>query len=1082
MDDVASLLNSTDFKLRRPNIRVRVNILRESAPSTNLTLKDRLLHVQASRHLPILPFFGTDWTHLSRLHARQHPMRDGSMLSLYCRPVLRDTRKTLKLLAVVRGSPLNLRREALQAQPQLHRLARGYNVHHLPQRPQSPQSVPPVLRYMPQRSQIYRDVRDGDSAVVGFFETAWSGPTEPRDAGDAMETKIRVGGGHCTSATLEPVALAWILKDADTRNIIIRLAVLRIHAAECPTLTTSRLPGWIFVQLLLALEFDPVSFRLFLALLWVQFGGPSIQVARIEAVLEVIQQSLYLGPSAVEKLRRSWTSTSRDLLEDSASYVPFSRLIRLARQVLPAALAEVADLYTHCLDREVLSLEPRVRDENGGRSQRWSHLSSCCNLVLSSLAIPNAQRPFGLMQEHKCAQNRILRYMRDSSPSLILDRRGFRALVTVQLALPKSSSERRWAELQSRSWPPWKKPRLGIESEDQPFEDESSTAILLQQAEAAGFPPREWELAAGILGGRDLDGTPTVQQRSLAVRYTGPGNRHSASDRRLGRRRGECILSRRIWIARIRATRTLNEAWSVFISCSETGLPSVAVHIAMLQKIVQAEVQQSQKTMARDTKDAQMLPGESREVLDPPLDPNEGIYVRIQVPSSAAFIEDSLRNGLGESTHYVSRCLRSVRSRRQIKSILKAASDPLAQQLLSLIWTTAGPTHLSPERAQILERIPSSLLSAFISALIQSAEDESRRILRSSSSMSISGISRRFEYIRSLLLARHRGSLAEWNSLLETMAMAMRGMTSIESRNEERTQIWRMMRDISISDLERISVSKNLQSVNHMLAGYVAIVEPMGEGASLGQAQPEDQSLETDECSSPTIDPSTTQFVEIRRMWYEVIGLGEQHQKKLLMRSHHRTSADHMAPLGKSDCAAVPELVLIPSAGDIHQFARALSLSQDVEGLFELVGFLDVYSTTLEARCREQPNGRIQIRRAVCSLASYSIEWPKSADALRPSQDIDGAVDGAEQEQNLKSALDDLLLRRSWLGGSIVDDSELDMYIDYAQQQNGRTEQVPQELDSVELDESIWERPVTSFGIGLRTKDPDRSLKRSGTR
>ncbi|KAL0260586.1 hypothetical protein SLS55_004276 [Diplodia seriata] len=63
------------------------------------------------------------------------------------------------------------------------------------------------------------------------------------------------------------------------------------------------------------------------------------------------------------------------------------------------------------------------------------------------------------------AQFTVLRGMSEYQPPLTITQQGYRGIARVQIAQLKTQDERKWAELKSTSWPPWKVDRTAMDSD-----------------------------------------------------------------------------------------------------------------------------------------------------------------------------------------------------------------------------------------------------------------------------------------------------------------------------------------------------------------------------------------------------------------------------------------------------------------------------------------------------------------------------------------------------------------------------------------------------------------------------------------
>ncbi|KAF3942070.1 hypothetical protein ABW19_dt0202996 [Dactylella cylindrospora] len=175
-----------------------------------------------------------------------------------------------------------------------------------------------------------------------------------------------------------------------------------------------------------------------------------------------------------------------------------------------------------------------------------------------------------------------------ADPVMHLDPKGFRGIVRTRLATPRTAGERDIIAHQGSNWPPWKEVTDGYDQTYLRIDSDSEEPIIgsgglfLKEMQRAGYPLGVWEKSAMILSGLEEGGTPTVPRRTWFVAGTSSGrdNPHT------------------IWQARIRATRTLNEAWHMFLRFLAVPLATAGDHAGvihvfkdMFQKILQARKQ-----------------------------------------------------------------------------------------------------------------------------------------------------------------------------------------------------------------------------------------------------------------------------------------------------------------------------------------------------------------------------------------------------------------------------------------------------------------------------------------------------------
>ncbi|KAI5842627.1 hypothetical protein DFP73DRAFT_608270 [Morchella snyderi] len=241
------------------------------------------------------------------------------------------------------------------------------------------------------------------------------------------------------------------------------------------------------------------------------------------------------------------------------------RLLRHARSSWPPIIPHVADLM--------------AKLHHHHPPKRSARLTATYNRLLALLSLPPNDRPFQRMPLLQQAQFTLLRAM--AALDIPITREGYRALAAVQLAHPKTPTEAQHASSQSTNWPPWPVPKDGHRLTPgqhppcaaEPAPHLSRAALVLQQMTAAGYHNLGWEKEALVLAGTDTDASPTIQTRTFHHAGRASARPHPAN----------------IWAVRVRATRTLDEAWRVFLDCmAATGVPPPAAWEELFYKACSA--------------------------------------------------------------------------------------------------------------------------------------------------------------------------------------------------------------------------------------------------------------------------------------------------------------------------------------------------------------------------------------------------------------------------------------------------------------------------------------------------------------
>ncbi|KAJ6261837.1 hypothetical protein Dda_2636 [Drechslerella dactyloides] len=335
-------------------------------------------------------------------------------------------------------------------------------------------------------------------------------------------------------------------------------------------------------------------------------SGHTSQTVRKAAYL--VNQYLVRNAEIVEELNRP------ELAVDSVTKrIMFLRLFRISNYFAPTELPLVADIYAkHCIDKPAVITKHDVTFVN--------HILHAISLI------PRIRSPYFTSLRYIIdAQVRLLRKMFKADPVMQLEPKGFRGIVRTRLAAPRSSSERSLIAQQGFNWPPWKEDHDGYDLSHTRIDSEtevprvSDAGLVLAEMQHAGYPLQTWEQSAMILSGIEIKGTPTVPRRTWFMAGSSSG-----SDSPLT-----------LWQARIRATRTLNEAWHIFIQFLQLRFETQAekagavnVFQDMFAKILQARKQawedKYQEPVERvapvepRTGFSRFLPGDELEYIPPP--------------------------------------------------------------------------------------------------------------------------------------------------------------------------------------------------------------------------------------------------------------------------------------------------------------------------------------------------------------------------------------------------------------------------------------------------------------------------------
>ncbi|KAH9828597.1 hypothetical protein Tdes44962_MAKER09258 [Teratosphaeria destructans] len=377
-------------------------------------------------------------------------------------------------------------------------------------------------------------------------------------------------------------------------------------------------------------------------------------------------------------------------LPENAVMILFVRLVRHAREVWPSVLGDIAALLTRALQAT------KINHKTPPLHQR-SRLVYIYNAAMHLLSIPTGAQPFKDAAMQEAAIVRVLRSMFEYQPPLLIDRQGYRAVVRVQIAQSKTSSEQEWAELKALSWPPWKQERTAMDADiTAENHGRSRASHTLQRMREAGYTPDTWAKVAQLYSGWDIDGTPTVQTRAI-----------------MGSSVAQYRTEHPIWAARIATTRTAQEAWAAYLAYEDTGLgPDAQVMFAIVRKLSEEDKRSRPPdpslTTKRDTsRRARLLPGDRREVAPLPPSVHLYTYTRTPVPSVDNFFQQLIDRGVDVDPYTLVLAIENAVSLQQGVWYLRAGSRGEDNQRALLL----------EDPMPQLSAVPPPLFSAFIGLL-----------------------------------------------------------------------------------------------------------------------------------------------------------------------------------------------------------------------------------------------------------------------------------------------------------------------------------------------------------------------------
>lgn len=754
-------------------------------------------------------------------------------------------------------------------------------------------------------------------------------------------------------------AWAWILQSDSTYQAILRLLVLEEDYRVKHGLAGLAVPPFLPLFLLRQPVLDARTFRLLVIYCLHLIGGqPPPSLYFIEGLVcdDAVSDVSWFhrcGKSSMEP------STCADLVV---------RLLRHSRLVWPQVQLPIARAYAQYLNN--LTIDERSiskRKTPGDAAALCDRFKTRkFNRLLWLLSLPSKPNPFILVSVQQQAQFETLKAMAAHKPVIPVERLGYQGITAVQLAHRKTSAEKQSAELKAPSWPPWKEDRLGIDSERGIEGMESRAMQVIHQMAGAGYSRTRWEEVASILAGWDTDRSPTIQTRAFmhrprSLRTLGP----SAPDQEV------------IWTARIRATRTVREAWACFLSYQDQGFPPrPGIYAAMAEKLIyrRKAVQESfdRKTLA--------LPGDCQEVFPEPASARDVIYVRAEPPTLDEFLKQMLYHGVRPSGRFLSLLLRFAPTLNSGLDYLRCSDLPSAQAkaLCSIPCQTSRDTVTD---VGILREIHIYIFTAFINFLCNTSDFDS--LYRAGHDISMADLfpviaggaeetplkvttlfqhaeasarngediphPRTLYHAVQLMRLRKTTYTPAWTSLLSYLS---RDRISFKiHRSIQRILAWHEILEVS-EWMEELHVDSGFE-------GFLYLCQSFSSAVVAGIVHPD-----LAERSTGIIKKSTSKRAHetFEDMVHDGLRFLKGHFDKLVLPDPHFTP-------GPGNLAL--PMLHVPFPAALHTFIRALGIAEDGEGLLNLLRWMSQSAATLKDFSDEMTNGERMLRRCLIAVRVF---------------------------------------------------------------------------------------------------------------
>ncbi|KAL4897100.1 hypothetical protein BDV59DRAFT_169799 [Aspergillus ambiguus] len=757
------------------------------------------------------------------------------------------------------------------------------------------------------------------------------------------------------------VAWSWILRSETPYKAILRILILEAEKTKNRKHSTHLVIPPFIPLLLLRQSLDSKAFRLLLIYSLNLMSGQ-----RNPSLAQTIHEDS--DDAVFEGVRLS--GKPKPLLDPNTCATLAIRLLYHARQLWPEAQLPIARAYSFYLS----TLES---DGSGVALSNPQVMARTSNILLRLLSLPCKSGPFTSAPIQQEAQFELLKAMARSRPVLPVTRQGYQGIIAVQLAHRKTFDERQFAELKAPSWPPWKEDKLGIDSQRGIDGMKSRAMRVMSQMKEAGYAHSRWEEVSSILAGWDTDRSPTIQTRTLS--------RHPG----LLRGRTGNHSHHTIWEARIRATRTVREAWACFLAYQDQGLPPRgAIYAAMAEKLVYRH----KATKCNFDNGSPALPGDGPEVFPEPSSARDLIYVPTEPPTLDELLGKMLSEGIRPGGRFLALLIRSAPTLDAGLHYLSCSDLPNEQaNALCSPWTGSAVSSASDQSA--LDEIPDYFFSSFISFLCRFS-DSNEAVMRYGGNTAEAfpiamnshleetqpgalGLGRNehpntLVHAVQLLKARRSRSPQPWVHLL--FALKRVRITTQPRRLAPSTQLvlaWYEIMEVT-SWMKLRGIDLGLQGFQALCKGFSRAVvagvkdaDASEEGLGLVSQAKQRGDLSHVDLHGLRVEDMVNGGLSTLKQEFDQLVFPDSKTSSL---SAHTLSSIQSKTDGQ---VSLPPLYRIPSPAVLHAFVRSLGLAEDYDGLLSLLRWMSQYAGSLKEASDERMNGERIMRRTLVAVRAF---------------------------------------------------------------------------------------------------------------
>lgn len=585
----------------------------------------------------------------------------------------------------------------------------------------------------------------------------------------------------------------------------------------------------------------------------------------------------------------------------------YSMLMDNSRRINPQFLSkEVVPLISqYCM---------QISGEEENTSDLSSRLSWICNDALEKLAIMADSHPFESMQFAWDSQAMVLELVNVLSAPVTLEASSYRALAKVLVACKKAEWEEHAITHILPSWPPWRKTQDGMDARIRPDDELSRAVSVVRNLVRAGHSLKGVDQAALILGGRDVDGTPTIASRSIL----------KTDDFIFGTCSG---ANDRLWAARIRATRNIKEAWSAFRACREAGQkPTIGMYDEMLEKLVFDKKRQG------GSRNSPRVPGAGKEVAAYGNDNlTETELQRVSPPSIEELTDAMKRDGLELSRRSLDLLVESARTPDHALKLLSSRGLPkeAVRKLAKLSKRSTADWKSPVSHIRIGHSIPYATLLAYIKLLCRfSAYRKIHRRVNDGRSVGLEFI------LGAVNILQQHPNLRDGYTVVVKAISLIKITQKADRKYDFRNAGWLWALNIDL--LQHLRHTLHAINADHFGYACYGLFNAIAAEAH-GFVMPGDGKRDG--------------LAFMKDLWRFLTGHAED-------------------PV--SDDSKVPMLYAI-KGWQLHAYVRLLALADEREEIVHVISFMSKYSSELDEVGRAGTNGIRLLRRTLLAMRLYAI-------------------------------------------------------------------------------------------------------------